>query len=487
MATGAVTFTVKDAAGHPVTATVNVTVNSVAPVANGTLDKTSINAGDTVRLTQTCQNADWYQINWGAGETLGSIHVLSDTWVDHTYANAGTYTIDLHAWQGTQTTPTADAHKTFSVTVAAAPPTGGNVGKLYGGISLPLAQTPDQFIDRISADGFGWYRFDLRIATVSPSRGTFNWSSYDPIFDHAAAQGLQVNAICYMLPQWMNGSTNDKTKPTNPQDYADWCGTAAPHLYAHGVRSMELWNEQNWGFWLPTPNRQDYCTMAILAADAIHNAEPRMLVVSGGLSTADTQYQAGQFSLRHPVRWLRERKATRQAGFSSTYPGCHCTLDVYGSLGLFSHIDAVGIHPYLDGVDPTPTGGSNWCEWSGVSLRTTIAIIDKWAPGGKNAAGKTIKVWNTESACPRSTTSESIQATRAGHAYQAFSLNTWTLADGVTPMRTRLGPYFWFTYMDWIPGQPAREASFGLVNTSFVPHAALGAVKTELAKSVTVT
>jgi hypothetical protein len=260
-----------------------------------------------------------------------------------------------------------------------------------------------------------------------------------------------------MLPQWMNGNSDDKYQPTNPQDYADWCATAAQHLWTHGVQHMELWNEQNWGFWKPTPNWQAYVTMASLAADAIHASVPGMTVISGGVSTADTQYQAGQ-------------KSVTVAGATYTSPefGSNCTLDIYGKLGLYQHVDAVAIHPYLDSVDPGLGGDPNWCSWQQLSMRRTIAIIDRWAPG------RNLTVWNTESACPRSTTSEATQATRAAHAFQAF--NTWTLADGVTKMRTRLGPYFWFTFHDWTPGQPARESSFGLVDPSYVPHQALGAV-----------
>jgi hypothetical protein len=218
---------------------------------------------------------------------------------------------------------------------------------------------------------------------------------------------------------------------------------------------MELWNEQNWGFWLPTPNWQAYVTMASLAADAIHAAAPGMTVVSGGLSTADTQYQAGQHSI---------------TGYTSTEVGCYATADIYGKLGLYQHVDAVGIHPYLDGVDPNPAGETTWCTWEGNSIRRLIGILDKWAPG------KNLTVWNTESACPRSTTSEATQATRAAHAFQAFNL--WTLADG-SKMRARLGPYFWFTFHDWT-GQAARESSFGLVDPSYNPHAALGAASAVL-------
>lgn len=427
------------------------------PVAAFTLDKAAGAAPLPVTMTHACQNADHFQMDWGDGQ-MGSVHPLTDTYVAHQYTNPGTYRLSLRAWRDSDG---AEATAPGTVSVATAPPAGGTVGKLYGGISLPLAQDPATDIDRIAADGFGWLRFDIRIATVSPSKGAWNWGAYDATIAHAASKGIKVNGIMYMLPSWMNGSGDDKHAPTNPQDYADWCGQAAPHLYAQGVRSMELWNEQNWGFWTPTPNRADYVNMAIRAADAIHNAEPRMIVVSGGVSTADTEAQAGHAS---------------QGGYTSPWPGCNQTLDHYGHLGLYAHVDAVGIHPYLDSTDPSPTGGGAWCEWAGGAMRTTIAIIDKWAP-----AGKKLTVWNTESAAPRSAMSDIEQANRVAHAMQAY--RTWTLADG-SPMRVRLGPYFHFTYRDWTNAAEARARTFGLVDSNYNAHPARAAIMAELAKTV---
>lgn len=341
------------------------------------------------------------------------------------------------------------------------PPPSTTVGKMYGGISLPLAQNPDTDIDRMAADGFGWLRADLRIASISPTRGTFNWGPTDAWVSHAVAKGLKVLPIVYMLPSWMNGSSNDKAPPVVNQDYADWCATAANHLAPLGVTAMELWNEQNLsGFW-PNPDRVRYVTMANLAADAIHAAVPAMTVVSGGVSTADTQYQAN-------VKGV--------PGFTSTELGCYCSLDCYGFLGLYAHVDAVGIHPYLDGVDPSNGGDNNWCQWAGNSIRRCLTIIDRWAP-----AGKKLTVWNTESAAPRISMSATEQANRVAHAMQAFT--TWTLADG-SPMRARLGPYSHFTYRDWTNASEPRARTFGLVDGAYAPWPAHTAIKTELAQVV---
>ncbi len=433
------------------------------PSASFTLDKTTGNAPLTVQSTITVTNGDLYQITWDDG-LVGIVHPPSDPSPTHVYQQIGTYHPQVKVWSSTYPAGVNVAGPT--VTAVQAPIPVGSLGQQFGGISTPLAQAATfTYIDAVAAAGFGWYRKDLRMADISPTKGTWNWGQYDSWIDHVVAKGMRYLPIVYMLPSWMNGNSDDKYQPTNPQDYADWCATAAMHLWTHGVTHMELWNEQNWGFWKPTPSRTAYVTMANLAADAIHAAAPGMTVVAGGVSTADTQYQAGQKSV-----------TVNGVVYNSPEFGSNCTLDIYGKLGLYQHVDAVGIHPYLDGVDPGIGTDPNWCAWEQTAMRRTIAIIDRWAPG------RNLTVWNTESACPRSTTSESIQATRAAHAFQAF--NTWTLADG-SKMRNRLGPFFWFTFVDWIPGQPAREASFGLVDPNYNPHQALGAVSPILKGALT--
>jgi PKD repeat protein len=451
-----VTFTVTDAAGHTATAQVSVTVQQPAIVANLILTPTTIAAGGSVHVTVSGSGFDTWQVTAYGDGNAGSVHTGTSSFADHVYINAGTYTVTAVF---TRTSDGVTVTRTGTVTATA--PT-GTLGKLYGGISTPLGQSPSTAdMDAMVAHGFGWWRHDFRMADISPSRGTFNWGTVDTWVTQAISRGLNYLPIVYMLPQWMNGSTDDKHAPTNPQDYADWCGTAATHLWGLGVRAMELWNEQNLGgFYTPAPNRTAYTQMAKLAAKAIHTATPGMTVVSGGVSTSDDQYNNSAAPSGNP------------------WPGCNQTLYEYGRLGLYydadglSQVDAVGIHPYLDDTDPSPTGGSNWCEWAGIAMRNTIGIVDGWSHG------RQLKVWNTESACPLLTSSggthtEADKATRATHAFQAF--NTWTMADG-SKMRNRLGPYFWFTYHDWSNATEVRARNFGLVDPSYNAHPALGAV-----------
>jgi PKD repeat protein len=419
-----------------------------------------------VDVTVTATNADHWQMNWGGGlpTPIGTVHPATDTVLSHDYPAAGSYSLSLRAWRDSDG---KEATATALVTVTSPPPpppTGGRLGVRFGGIADPIGAyqnlaTNTKLANAMAAAGFGWYRSDLTVAAVSPTQGTFNWSGVQNWVNPMRAADIECLANLYILPSWMNGSTDDKMKPTSPGIYASWCADACEHLWSMGVHAVELWNEQNLnGFWHPFPNRVDYVAMAIAAADAIHARVPQMIVVSGGVSTDDSQ------------------TSTTEAGYTTTENGCYRTLDLYGKLGLYQHVDGVGLHPYLDTYRPDP-GGANptWCEWTGGSIRRAIAIVDRWAPG------KNLKIWNTESAAPRSVMSEAEQATRAQLAFQAFS--TWTLADG-SPMRSRLGPYFYFTYSDWVSAGEPRARTMGLVDQNYVDHQARPLVTATLMTSL---
>jgi hypothetical protein len=340
--------------------------------------------------------------------------------------------------------------------------TGTTVGAAYGGISEPLERvqgptraTLDQWASTAKTLGVGWLRGDYPVRQVSASRGVFNYTSTDQWVLAALAQGIKPLPIVYMLPQWMNGSTNDKAPPTVAQDYADWCATACVHWQSLGITWVEIWNEENLsGFW-PTPDRARYADMFIRAADAIH-AHSNVKVLIGGLSTADTQYQAG---------------VTSVSGYTSPEVGNYCTLDLYGKLGALTHADGVGIHPYLDdyrpGVDAMP-----WCRWAPLSIQRAIAICDRWAPG------RNLSVWNTESAYPMwNGGTETEKATRAGMAFDAFN-------GFLKPYRSRCGPYFWFTLRDRGTDQTQRDNTFGLMDVNWNAHPAFNTAKTSLAAQV---
>lgn len=328
------------------------------------------------------------------------------------------------------------------------PPLGGaTIGLAVGGISMPLEQVQgvsDSWIslqaDKLADLGVGWQRGDYPASMTEPSAGMYMWTDADRWVIAALARGIKPLPILYQLPTWMNGSSNDKTPPTSNSTYATWCAQACTHLWGLGVRAVELWNEQNLaGFWNVSSTsdidfRVRYANMIKTAYPAIKAATPDMVVVLGGVSTADTCFQ--DTGLPDPPG-----------------KGALSTLERYGQLGLYDNCDAVGWHPYLD--DDLPCGDSGgWPAWNFDAVANVIGILDHYAPT------RHLTIWTTESGAPRSITTAADQANRCQAAFEAY------LSGGcLNSVKDRLGPFFWFCVADRTTGD-SREDSFGFMDST---------------------
>jgi hypothetical protein len=329
------------------------------------------------------------------------------------------------------------------------PPTNQTLGQRFGAFSMPLEQVQgvtDAFIaqqgDLMKDLGVGWWRGDYPLRQVCPSKGNYNWTDTDRWVKAALARGIKPLPILYMLPQWLNGSSNDKNPPLNDNDWAIVITECCKHLWGMGVTAVETWNEANLsGFWTGQPATDDayrgkYVRMMKVAYPMIKAAVPNMVVIVGGLSTSDTVFQS-----------------TNQP----TPPGCGAlsTIQSYASKGMFSNCDALGWHPYLD-TDTACKDVGTWPSWSPKAVKAALDIIDAAAPG------RGVSLWTTETGCPRSVVGNS-QAEQSKRAKDA--MNTYMPGGCLNQYNGRLGPFFWFCVIDRHVGD-AREDSFGWQSTS---------------------
>jgi hypothetical protein len=348
---------------------------------------------------------------------------------------------------------------------------------VYGGVSMPYEQTLglsqaaiDKQADELVNVGAGWHRGDYPWSVSQPTKtGGYTWSTVDMFILADRARGIQSLPILYFTPAWARaGGTTDKYPPTNVADYGNWVGAACTHLATLGVTWVELWNEENLdGFFKPmatNADRDKYIALAKDAATKCHAAVPSMKVLVGGLSTADSVFQAGNST-------------------GTTGNGLYSSMDYYGQKGLYAYVDGVGWHPYLDdyfpGTDADSTG--SWARWAPKAIANALAILDRYAPG------KALQLWTTESAAPRSNNSQTDQATKGRQAFEAF------LTGGfAAPYRDRLGPFMWFCLRDRAiagnggTGDASREDTFGLfTNDWLVKFPAWQTVHDALAKPLT--
>jgi hypothetical protein len=308
----------------------------------------------------------------------------------------------------------------------------------------------------------GWQRGDYMWSETERSPNVFTWDDQDRWIKAAVTRGIQPLPILYFTPVWARpAGSSDKHIPNDLTTYGTWVGHACQHLWSLGVRNVELWNEQNLsGFFQPLnsdADRDNYIFMAKDAATKCKAAAPGMFVLAGGLSTADTVFQA----------------------HGGAPNGAFNTMAYYAAHGLYQYVDGQGWHPYLDDYRPGESAGG-WPRWSPDAIAEGLALLDSGAPG------RNLQLWNTESSAPRSSVSADEQAIRARLAYESF------LPGGFAyPYRDRLGPYFWFSMRDRaIAGDGgvsdrSREDSMGLVTADWsFRFPAFGAVQATLAQPV---
>ena len=135
------------------------------------------------------------------------------------------------------------------------------------------------------------------------------------------------------VPGWANGNAGDWWPPTNMQDYADFMAFLAARYKGRPNTYWEIWNEPNdQTFWKTSTGHNDpagYTHMVLAAYSAIKAVDPAQTVLAGAIVFNDQPFLAGMYTA-----------------------------------GVQGHFDALSIHPYDQGQDPTYTGGDPWFNFA---------------------------------------------------------------------------------------------------------------------------
>jgi hypothetical protein len=134
-----------------------------------------------------------------------------------------------------------------------------------------------------------WYKQQVRWEDVEPEKGQYNWAALDLSLPLAADYGLKVMLSIVTAPDWAREqgvNTAQHGPPANAQDYANFV-TALLERFPGMVHGIEVWNEQNldreWTS-LRGLSAASYVELLRVAAQAIKNVDPGIIVVSGALS-----------------------------------------------------------------------------------------------------------------------------------------------------------------------------------------------------------
>ncbi|MGZ6640357.1 MAG: cellulase family glycosylhydrolase [Solirubrobacteraceae bacterium] len=312
-----------------------------------------------------------------------------------------------------------------------------------------------QEIAMLKAAGVRWIRANVNWAGLeAEGKGQISagqLAEYDYAVDQARAAGLKVlMPISDGVPYWASADPHKYIdassgrhwdrfyRPANMADYGDIVRYVVARYQAKGVHTFEIWNEPNttW-FWSSGPDPAAYVQMLKAGYTAAKAADPASTVLLGGLAKSDFRFLEG----------------------------------VYAA-GGGAYFDAVAVHPYTFGVDPT-------VSWNGVnagedpnrlSLNCFPAIQEiKATMDAHGDAGK--QVWITEFGY--STTTANGGVSKADQA--AFLTKAYTYVERFPWVHAM----FWYAARNspYLADADNYEAQFGLMSIDFTPKPSYAALK----------
>jgi hypothetical protein len=241
----------------------------------------------------------------------------------------------------------------LSALAAAAAPAAA-VPANFWGVSPQGTPTVEQF-QRLKAGGVDSVRIPISWTSVQPTQGTPNWSSVDPLVSGAAQAGIALLPFVTGAPSWAvtsavvpgshGTSTAPKTLPVKTAGQRSaWANflklvvarygpggsfwAENPGLLEQPIRTWQIWNEQNFKYFVVRPNPADYGKLVNISYSAIKSIDPSARLILGGMFALPNE---ATFKVKPP-----------QAYYAADF------LDqLYRSTpGIKSKFSGVSLHPY---------------------------------------------------------------------------------------------------------------------------------------------
>lgn len=286
------------------------------------------------------------------------------------------------------------------------------------GVNVHVIEPKDDSVARIAATGFKWIRMDLFWNEVEHHKGVYDFSHYDNLNNQLRQYGIRpIYILDYGNDYYQKGAPRSAEARAA---FVRFVHAAVQHYRHQGV-VWEMYNEPNVHFWQPSPNVDEYVTLATDVGEEIRRNEPDEWFIGPAVSSFDWAFLIG------------------------------CMKG-----GLLQYWDAVSVHPYR--TDSPDTVVKDWQR-----LRY---LIQAYAPNGRQI-GMICSEWGFSSL----TVGERGQADYAARMYLA------NLASGV-PLT------IWYDWKDDANDKRAEERHFGLVTPELSAkpsHTGVATVVKELA------
>ena len=179
----------------------------------------------------------------------------------------------------------------------------------FWGVVAQASPTAEQ-LQRLHRGGVQSIRIPFEWASVQPvAGGALNWSGVDVAVGHAVAAGIDVLPFLNGAPTWAvpaapvpgtGGAARAPVRlPATGAAATAWKAflrgaverygpggafwAANPSLPERPIRAWQIWNEENFKYFVARPNPAEYGNLVKISSPAIKSVDPGAKVVLGGL------------------------------------------------------------------------------------------------------------------------------------------------------------------------------------------------------------
>jgi hypothetical protein len=206
----------------------------------------------------------------------------------------------------------------------------------------------EQF-QRLKQGGVGSVRVPIPWSLIEPVQGTPNWAAIDPLVAGAATTGINVLPFLYGAPSWAVPIDRRWQSPEylpvrTGRQRAAWQTFLSEAVQRYGpqgtfwvenptvpkrpLRTWQIWNEQNFKYFVARPNPAEYGKLLKLSASTIKAVDPGAKLLLGGM-------------------FARPNEATKSFKPPQAYFAADFLQQLYEKTpGIKSKFQGVALHPY---------------------------------------------------------------------------------------------------------------------------------------------
>jgi hypothetical protein len=214
---------------------------------------------------------------------------------------------------------------------------------------VPQATPNFEQLQRLGRGGVGTVRIPVVWPAVQPVRnGILNWSGVDAQVENASRAGIAVMPFLVGAPSWavplipVPGSGNSvkasRNLPASGAAARGWSNFVSaavarygpggsfwvehPTVPPHPIAAWQIWNEENFEYFVARPNPAEYGKLVKLSSSAIKAVDPAARVVLGGLFARPRE---AEFKRKPPLAYFAtdfiDQMYERTPGIKSSFQG----------------------------------------------------------------------------------------------------------------------------------------------------------------------